>query len=107
LEKAFGASFCWAWLLALRVAKPIAHVSHTEGDVLMKSLTMTKKINVAALLEFDIAEHLDTDQAVAEYLTIVMEENDLSELTAALGSIARARGMAEVARASCLMREAL
>lgn len=68
---------------------------------------MTKKINVADLPEFDMAEHLDSDQAIAEYLTIVMEENDPSELTAALGTIARARGMAEVARASGLAREAL
>ena len=68
---------------------------------------MSKKINVADLPEFDMAEHLDSDQAIAEYLTIVMEENDPSELTAALGTIARARGMAEVARASGLTREAL
>ena len=68
---------------------------------------MTKKINGADLPEFDMAEHLDSDQAIAEYLTIVMEENDPSELTAALGTIARARGMAEVARASGLTREAL
>jgi probable addiction module antidote protein len=68
---------------------------------------MSKKINVADLPEFDMAEHLDSDQAIAEYLTIVMEENDPSELTAALGTIARARGMAEVARTSGLTREAL
>jgi probable addiction module antidote protein len=68
---------------------------------------MTPKINVADLPEFDMAEHLDSDQAIAEYLTIVMEENDPSELTHALGVIARARGMAEVARVSGLTREAL
>ena len=68
---------------------------------------MVKKINVADLPEFDMAEHLDSDQAIAEYLTIVMEENDLGELTHALGVIARARGMSEVARAAGLTREAL
>jgi probable addiction module antidote protein len=68
---------------------------------------MVKKINVADLPEFDMAEHLDSDQAIAEYLTIVMEENDPSELTHALGVIARARGMSEVARAAGLTREAL
>lgn len=68
---------------------------------------MTKKIKFADLPEFDMAEHLDSDQAIAEYLTIVMEENDPSELTHALGTIARARGMADVARASGLTREAL
>ena len=68
---------------------------------------MVKKINVAELPEFDMAEHLDSDQAIAEYLTIVMEENDPGELTHALGVIARARGMSEVARAAGLTREAL
>ena len=68
---------------------------------------MVKKINVADLPEFDMTEHLDSDQAIAEYLTIVMEENDPGELTHALGVIARARGMSEVARAAGLTREAL
>ena len=68
---------------------------------------MTPKINVVDLPEFDMAEHLDSDQAIAEYLTIVLEENDPAEFAHALGTIARARGMAEVARASGLTREAL
>ena len=68
---------------------------------------MTPKINIADLPEFDMAEHLDSDQAIAEYLTIVLEENDPAEFAHALGTIARARGMTEVARASCLTREAL
>ena len=68
---------------------------------------MVKKISVADLPEFDMAEHLDSDQAIADYLTIVMEENDPGELTHALGVIARARGMSEVARAAGLTREAL
>ena len=70
-------------------------------------MAMIPKINVADLPEFDMAEHLDSDQAIAEYLTIVLEENDPAEFAHALGTIARARGMAEVARASGLTREAL
>lgn len=66
-----------------------------------------KKINIADLPEFDMAEHLDSDQAIAEYLTIVLEENDPAEFAHALGTIARARGMTEMARASGLTREAL
>ena len=45
---------------------------------------MTKKMNVADLPEFDMAEHLDSDLAIAEYLSIVLEENDPAELTHAL-----------------------
>ena len=65
------------------------------------------KINIADLPEFDMAEHLDSDQAIAEYLSIVLEENDPAEFAHALGTIARARGMTEMARASGLTREAL
>lgn len=68
---------------------------------------MTKKINVASLPEFDMAEYLKTDEDIAMYLTAVLEENEPTELTHALGIIARARGMTEVARASGLTREAL
>ena len=68
---------------------------------------MTKKIRIADLPEFDIAEHLDSEQAMAEYLTVVLEENDSSALAGALGSIARARGMSEIAKASGITRVAL
>ena len=66
-----------------------------------------KKINITDLPEFDMAEHLDSDQAIAEYLSIVLKENDPAEFAHALGTIARAKGMTEVARASGLTREAL
>lgn len=66
-----------------------------------------QKLNIANLPEFDMAEHLDSDQAIAEYLSIVLEENDPAEFAHALGTIARAKGMTEVARASGLTREAL
>lgn len=68
---------------------------------------MSKKIKVSDLPEFDMAEHLDGEQAVAEYLTIVMEENDPSALAHALGTVARARGMGDIAKAAGLGREAL
>jgi len=68
---------------------------------------MTKKIKLADLPDFDMAEHLPDDQAIAEYLTIVLEDNDPALLAAALGDIARARGMTEIAKASGITREAL
>jgi probable addiction module antidote protein len=68
---------------------------------------MTRKIKVSELGEFDMAKHLPDEQAIAEYLTIVMEENDPAALADALGTVARARGMSEIARASGLTREAL
>ncbi|TAJ76532.1 MAG: putative addiction module antidote protein [Gallionellaceae bacterium] len=68
---------------------------------------MTKKIKIADLPEFDITEHLDSEQAIAEYITIVLEENDPAALADALGVAARARGMSEIAKQSGLTREAL
>ena len=68
---------------------------------------MTQKINVANLPDFDMAKYLPDDEAVAQYLTLVLEDNDPALLAAALGDIARARGMTEIAKASGLTREAL
>lgn len=68
---------------------------------------MRPKIAIADLPDFDMAEELRTDEDIATYLTLVLEENDPAELNHALGVIARARGMTEVARASGLTREAL
>ena len=68
---------------------------------------MSKKIRISDLPEFDFSEHLDSEQAVAEYLTVILEENDPALLAAALGDIARARGMSEIAKASGITREAL
>lgn len=68
---------------------------------------MAKKIRIADLPDFDFSEHLDDEQAIAEYLTAILEENDPALLAAALGDIARARGMGEIAKASGITREAL
>jgi len=68
---------------------------------------MTKRIKVADLPEFDAAEYLDSEEAVAAYLTDILEANDPALLAAALGDIARARGMSEIAKAAGLTREAL
>lgn len=68
---------------------------------------MKKKIRIADLPDFDFSEHLDSEQAMAEYLTVILEENDPALLAAALGDIARARGMSEIAKASGITREAL
>jgi probable addiction module antidote protein len=68
---------------------------------------MTKKIRIADLPDFDPAEQLKDEEDIAAYLTIVMEENDPALLAAALGDIARARGMSEIAKSTGISREAL
>lgn len=68
---------------------------------------MTKKLKVSELPEFDAAEYLNSEEDIAAYLTTILEENDPSLLAAALGDIARSRGMTQVANDSGITREAL
>jgi probable addiction module antidote protein len=68
---------------------------------------MTERIRVDDLPEFDAAPYLDSETAVAAYLTDILAANDAGLLAAALGDIARARGMTEIARSAGITREAL
>ena len=63
-----------------------------------------KKINTRP---FDLANCLNDEQDIAEYMRQVLEDGDPAELGAALGAIARARGMSELARETGLSREGL
>ncbi len=64
-------------------------------------------IKIADLPDFDPTELLDTPEDIAAYLAVILEENDPALLRAALGDIARAYGMMEIARTSGVPREAL
>lgn len=56
---------------------------------------------------WDVTKHLDSDESIALYLEAVLEENDPVLLAVALGDIARAKGMTELARKAGLSRESL
>ena len=56
---------------------------------------------------FDMANYLGSEEEIAEYLRQVLEDGDPCELAAALGDIARARGMTQLARDTGLSRESL
>lgn len=56
---------------------------------------------------WDPAEHLKTEDHMAAYLEAALEEGDSTLVTAALGDIARAKGMTQVARDAGLGRESL
>lgn len=56
---------------------------------------------------WDVIEHLKTETDMAAYLEAVLEDGDPLLITAALGDIARAKGMTELARATGLGRESL
>jgi probable addiction module antidote protein len=59
------------------------------------------------LLPFDAARYLTDDVAVAEYMNAVLETGEADLLLMALGDVARARGMAQVAKDAGLGRESL
>ena len=68
---------------------------------------MSKPKSGRRLLAFVAARYLDDDAAIAEYLTAILETDDPDLLLLALGDVARAKGMAQVARESGLGRESL
>lgn len=79
---------------ALRLARNL------PGVIAMKKTTTTR---------YDVAEHLRTPEEMAAYLEACLEEanGDAAFIAKALGDIARAKGMAQVARDAGLSRESL
>lgn len=69
--------------------------------------TKTKTKNPLKLVAFDPARYLGDDEAIAEYMTAVLEADDPGLLLLALGDVARAKGMAQVAKDAGLSRESL
>lgn len=56
---------------------------------------------------FDPAVHLDNDDVIAEFLTAASEDPNPDVFLAALGDVAKARGMAQIAHEAGLGRESL
>ncbi len=56
---------------------------------------------------YDAAEYLEGEEDMAAYLQAAFEEGDAALIIHALGNIARARGMTEIARQTGLRRESL
>jgi len=56
---------------------------------------------------WDVSEHLETKQEMADYLEAALEDGDSSLIAAALGDIARSKGMSSIAQATGLGRESL
>ena len=57
--------------------------------------------------KFDAADYLDTAERQAVYISAALETGDAAFVRDAVGIVARARGMSEVARAAGLNRESL
>lgn len=65
---------------------------------------MARRITVRP---WDVTRYLDSDEAIALYLDAILDEDDPVLLAAALGDVARAKGMTSVSRETGLGRESL
>jgi probable addiction module antidote protein len=57
--------------------------------------------------KWDVTEFLDSEERIAIFLEAAFEEGDPSIIAAALGEVARARGMMQMAKDTGISREAL
>ena len=56
---------------------------------------------------FDIADYLDSEEMIAEYLNTVLEDGDSSDLIVAIGHIAKSIGMTKIAEKTGMSRPSL
>ena len=59
------------------------------------------------LSTFDIADYLDNDEMISEYLSVALEDPDPDIFLMAIRNVARARGMGQLAKDAGLARESL
>lgn len=57
--------------------------------------------------KFDIADYLDSNEIIAEYLNAVLEEGSDTEIVTAIGHVAKAIGMAKIAQETGMSRPSL
>ncbi len=62
---------------------------------------------MSEIKNFDAAEYLDSPEMVAEYITEVLATDDPDLIAKAIGAVARAQGMTQVAKAAGVSRENL
>jgi probable addiction module antidote protein len=66
-----------------------------------------KKLKITDFAVFDAVEYLKTDKDMADYLNAVLDDGDPALFVAAIGDIAKAKGMMEISKRSGVTREAL
>ncbi len=59
------------------------------------------------ITNFDVAQYLDDKDVIAEYLSQILADGNIDELLIALGNIAKAKGMTQIAKDTGLCRESL
>ena len=56
---------------------------------------------------FDVVDYLDSNEAIIEYINAALEEGDSTLIAAALGDVARAKGMTQLSRETGVSRDGL
>lgn len=69
-----------------------------------KGIRRPKAVRVAS---FDVADFLDNEAVIAEYLAAALEDPNPDVFLRAMANVAKARGVSEIAKASGLGRESL
>ena len=59
------------------------------------------------LKKWDVTEHMDNEEYISEYLKAAFESGDITEITRALGDVARARNMTELSEKMGISRQGL
>ena len=65
------------------------------------------KVTKPKFAKFDAAEYLDSEETIAEYLSAALEDENPDVFLAALADVAKARGIADIAKKAGLGRESL
>ena len=91
---------------ARKKAKDGAHASR-QSVVVYKLQNGAKPMAKKKLTNYDPAEDLGSDGAIAIFMAEAFETNDVGYISHALGVVARAKGMAQIAEQTGLSREQL
>jgi probable addiction module antidote protein len=65
------------------------------------------RVNRLNLAPFDASDYLDSEEVIAEYLTVALEDPDPDAFLMAVRDVAKARGIANIAESAGLGRESL
>ena len=100
--------FCDARCFFVAHALHFADTSPLSREVVMTKLTAKKSVKTKTST-YDVSEHLRTPEEMAAYLDAWLDEapEDAAGIARALGDIARAKGMSQVAKDAGLSRESL
>jgi len=88
----------------------LEELNHRKNKISVKLCQFLKdwrRIMSKKLTKFDVADYLDNESVIAEYLTAILETGDTSLLISSIGDIAKAKGMGQIAVKSGLGRESL